>query len=391
MPRFLVMESCNFIDYPKGGQATVAKQIMTAYKQEVALVGITTEDNIPVGKWTKVYINNTEFDYFAVTKVTSSYNRPLIPMRLQMYLAFKKYKKDIFSLGIHKVLIQSPEILFAVENLPWESVCVNMPGITNPLSVSRYRGVKYFGNLFDFFYLKSLRKVEIILASADNRTINNFIASRGKNFNSEDIIPFPTRVETDLFHPIDKNYVMEKLKINGERGPIFIVTGRLTKFKGWKLIIDAFIELKRTFHYAKLYFIGDGEEKLQIERYIYGKKLVNHIVLVGAVTRAEVALWINAANVVLIGSFVEGWSLAMNESVACCKPIVSTDISGARDLIKEGVNGFVCKERDSKLFAEYIKKALSLDAEVVRKSSLDIIERYALYNLKNELDQLWKR
>ena len=101
---------------------------MNAYKQEVALVGITTNNNIPIGKWIKVNINGIDFDYFAVRKVTPYYSKPLIPMRLQTYFAFKIYRNEIFSHGVRNVFFQSPEILFAMGSLPWGSVCVSMPG-----------------------------------------------------------------------------------------------------------------------------------------------------------------------------------------------------------------------------------------------------------------------
>ena len=127
------------------------------------------------------------------------------------------------------------------------------------------------------------------------------------------------------------NLAKNKLRIYKEKGLSFCCNRKASIFKGWRLIIDAFKEF-HTRHtlYAKLYFIGDGEDKLQIESYIDSQRLMNNVVLVGAVAREDVVFWINAADLILIGSFFEGWSLSMLESVACGKPIVTTDISGCK-------------------------------------------------------------
>ena len=43
--------------------------------------------------------------------------------------------------------------------------------------------------------------------------------------------------------------------------------------------------------------------------------------------------YLGAADLVFVGSFEEGWSTAMVEALACGKPIISTNISGANDMI----------------------------------------------------------
>lgn len=391
MKRFLNIESCNFVDYPTGGQTTFAKQVMQAYGNEVALVGITTDKNIPIGEWTKVKIGEITFDYFAVIRVSKTFHKPLIPKRLQMYMAFRKYKKEIFDFGIHNVFVQAPEILFAIDDLPWDSICVNMPGIVNPLENSRYQGMNYFAGIFDYFYIKSLKKASKILASADNRTIENFLSTRGRTFAKEEIIHFPTRVETNIFFPKNKYDCRNNLSISKSKFPIFVVTGRLAKIKGWKLIIDSFIKFHESEKNAMLYFVGDGEDRQIIKSYIVERKFSDSIILVGAVKREEVVLWINAADAILVGSFVEGWSLSMLESAACGKPIVSTDISGAQDIIIEGLTGFISYDRDVNTYAKLMLNTLKSDPLAVREHALNNIEKYALCYLKNELDKLWKR
>jgi glycosyltransferase involved in cell wall biosynthesis len=50
----------------------------------------------------------------------------------------------------------------------------------------------------------------------------------------------------------------------------------------------------------------------------------------------------------------------MVEQLACGKPLVSTDVSGADEMIVDGENGYVVKSRNPGLFADAIRKALAL-------------------------------
>jgi glycosyltransferase involved in cell wall biosynthesis len=77
----------------------------------------------------------------------------------------------------------------------------------------------------------------------------------------------------------------------------------------------------------------------------------------------------------------------MLEALACGKPIVSTDVSGARDMIVEGANGFVVDGCDPKRFAETMVRALSLREH--EQTSLRIAERYAPTKLAKDLGILW--
>src|SRR5205814_7788526 len=74
----------------------------------------------------------------------------------------------------------------------------------------------------------------------------------------------------------------------------------------------------------------------------------------------QAASWHYAADVVVFGSFVEGWSVSMLEAVACGKPVVSTAVSGIDSLVKPGENGFVVTGRNPASFAEAMRQALDL-------------------------------
>lgn len=58
--------------------------------------------------------------------------------------------------------------------------------------------------------------------------------------------------------------------------------------------------------------------------------------------------------------YPEGLSNVLLESAACARPLITTDRSGCREVIDNGVNGFVVKQKDTKDLIEKIEKFLSL-------------------------------
>lgn len=61
--------------------------------------------------------------------------------------------------------------------------------------------------------------------------------------------------------------------------------------------------------------------------------------------------------------YPEGISNVLLESCACARPIITTDRSGCREVVEDGVNGFVVKQRDSEDLIQKIEKFLALTHE----------------------------
>ncbi len=61
-----------------------------------------------------------------------------------------------------------------------------------------------------------------------------------------------------------------------------------------------------------------------------------------------------------MGSLVEGWPTSMVEALGCGKPIVTTQISGANEMIVENSNGYIALDRNVEAFSRLLIKALNL-------------------------------
>lgn len=68
--------------------------------------------------------------------------------------------------------------------------------------------------------------------------------------------------------------------------------------------------------------------------------------------------------------YPEGMSNVLLESAACGRPLITTDRSGCREIIDNGVNGFVVKQKDATDLIEKIEKFLALSWEQRRDMGL---------------------
>ncbi len=384
MPDALYIETCNFDDFPMGGRLSFAKRMVQAFGSRLALVGLSTDDT-PIGRWVTRTFDGKVCDFLSVGRFEKSPRKPLVPMRARLYWAMKKHREHILSIPARAVFMSAPEVLLATSKWGWENICFCFAGLESPLYMPRYRWAKFLAGIFDSHFLSALQSVDLMLAAATESAIRTFVAKTRGRIREESIFAFPTRVDLDVFHPTDQACAREDLGVPSNV-PVFVTVGRLNQVKGWDLVIDAFRLLLTQGDNAHLYLIGDGEDRGKVEQKIRRYALSERVHLTGYLNSRQIAAYLNAANVFVLGSFFEGWPTAMVEALATGKAIVSTSVGAAARLIDSGKNGYIVERRDARLFCRAMVEALSLDACAY---SVDKARPYALAALAEDLGKLW--
>lgn len=388
-PSVLFIDSSNFFDESIGGSSSFAKQFISVFANRIAIVGFSNS-KLDIGRWSIRDIkNNGRFYFFNLGLSPQKQKRVLFPNRLKVFSLVKYYLPAIKSLGISNVFIQSPEILFVVSSMHWDSICYRFAGIQNPVKNSRYKHLRKLGFIFDFLIKRSLSKESIhsILVSADKKIIEDFIKlNKFPKVVSEKFVSFPTRVDTDIFNSTeDKSFKMQLNIKNTEH--VFITVGRISTIKGWDLIIEAFEILLLKGINCKLIFVGDGEDKVVLQKKVEEKKIDNRIIITGFQKKENIVKYLNISDVFLTGSYYEGWSLAMLEALAMGLKIVSTNVSGASDLIIENVNGYILYDRNPNKYADAMISSLQLPNPNI--TSITLARKYSHLTMDSELSALW--
>ncbi len=139
--------------------------------------------------------------------------------------------------------------------------------------------------------------------------------------------------------------------------PLIVGVGRLTKQKGFDVLVNALKKLKLIGLEPKLLIVGEGEERRNLERLIETEGLSSQVVLLGHI--ADPYPYIAHADLFVLSSRWEDPGHAIIEAAALNVPIVTTDCpSGPDDLVSQGLGGWVCNNGDADDMAEKIKDAL---------------------------------
>lgn len=77
----------------------------------------------------------------------------------------------------------------------------------------------------------------------------------------------------------------------------------------------------------------------------------------------DVRPFIAAADCVVLPSYREGLPRTLLEAAAMAKPLIATDVPGCRQVVDEGVNGFLCAVRDAPSLAGAMARMLGLGEE----------------------------
>jgi glycosyltransferase involved in cell wall biosynthesis len=387
--RFVHMDPVNFQDFPVGGTLSFSRQLIEQFKSEVALVGLVTDDIDPVGKWFVKEINGISYKYFGINRYKKSGKRPLVPIRIQTFISLLFYLPRIRKIGIRNVFTRSPQFLFALKMFKWQSVCFCFAGIANSVAHSRYKYLRVLAVNYEKRLFRTLKEVaDVILASADRESIADAVKRTGNILDPNDILVFPTRFDPKVFSPQNKTECRNRLNINN--GDILLVaTGRLSWIKDWKLLIDSAMHLYsiENLKNIKIIFAGEGEDREKIENYIKHLTAKDVVRLVGKQKQIDLAVYLNAADVFVMASHYEGWPTSLVEAMACGCSIVTTNVSAASDIVTEGRNGYIIKDRDPVKYARMIKQALELTD--VKEYSLLERNKFSVEYLKSDLEKVW--
>ncbi len=139
--------------------------------------------------------------------------------------------------------------------------------------------------------------------------------------------------------------------------PLIVGVGRLTRQKGFDVLIESLVKLRNVGFNANLIILGEGEERSKLQEMINQSELEDNIVLLGH--KSDPYPYIAHADLFVLSSRWEDPGHAVIEAAALNVPIVTTDCpSGPSDLVGHGSGGWVCRNGDSDDMAEKIRDAL---------------------------------
>ncbi|OAP39364.1 amylovoran biosynthesis protein AmsD [Sinorhizobium americanum] len=139
---------------------------------------------------------------------------------------------------------------------------------------------------------------------------------------------------------------------------ILAAVGRLTRQKGFDLLLEAFARIADTHPEWRLVIWGEGDERRNLETLRDTLGLQKRVDMPGITERP--GLWIETADAFVLSSRYEGWGIVLLEAMAAGLPVVSFECEwGPRVMITHESDGILVPKEDVEALAKALDRMLS--------------------------------
>jgi D-inositol-3-phosphate glycosyltransferase len=173
----------------------------------------------------------------------------------------------------------------------------------------------------------------------------------------------PPGVDLAMFQPIDRDDARRKIGYGAGRLLLFV--GRLERLKGVEVAIRALALLRDRAHDDVRLLIlgedsreGDESEKDRLKDVAAAAGVRDRVDFLGSVAHHELPFFYSAADVCVMPSYSESFGLVGLEAQACGRPVVGSDVTGLRSVVRDEVSGYLLGSHDPAMYAERIGRLL---------------------------------
>lgn len=212
----------------------------------------------------------------------------------------------------------------------------------------------FYYNLVRFLEKKALRKLSAIICNSRfvKLTLN-------KKYN------LPNNKLHVVCKSIDPSRFTKKSRIKKGNFPVILFVGGNYQRKGLPLIIKASPKIIEKYPSAKFYVVGEDPNENKMKKLCEKQGVKSNFVFLGFVPNERLINYYKIADIFVMPSLVEAFGVVFLEAMACAVPVMGSKIGGTKELIKDGVNGFLVNP---------------YDAEQLSKKMLEILENKKLRN-----------
>lgn len=165
-------------------------------------------------------------------------------------------------------------------------------------------------------------------------------------------------------------------KYHEKEGLTYLYVGRVEHAKGVDYLMDGWKEHYKNNPNDRLLLVGDGELLKTCQQYVeYG------ILALGRVPYDEIYKYFAIADVFVIATLQDNWSLVVPEAMICGLPVAVSIYNGCyTDLVREGVNGFCFDPYEKDDIVKTLSKFHNNDLKAMGTMSKMIEKDFNIFN-----------
>ncbi|MEQ9370823.1 MAG: glycosyltransferase family 4 protein [Coleofasciculus chthonoplastes F3-SA18-01] len=253
------------------------------------------------------------------------------------------------------------KIVKACKDIPFILGPVNggvpFPEWFEEITIKKYLNLSFLPDLAKFIipgYLDTYKQAEKILVGS-SYTLNKLQA----------FFRFPDSKMCLLSeNGVSSHFCADQAKIKKDSKVNLLFVGRLVAFKCPDILIEAVSRLNETIKSKiQLTFVGDGQERSNLEQMVQTRNLDDIVNFVGKITQAETLEYYRKADIFSFPSIRESGGAVVLEAMACGLPCIVANTGGVVDYMTEEA-GFKIEP----ISREYLTQELTNKIEILVKN-----------------------
>lgn len=170
---------------------------------------------------------------------------------------------------------------------------------------------------------------------------------------------------------------------------LLLFAGDYNKNKNQKFLIEAMKKIVKRDHSVMLLLAGAGPDKAALEKLIRDRGLADNIFILGF--RKDMPEIIAMSDVGVSASIREGLPLNIIETLACGVPVVASDNRGHREIIRDGINGYLYQTGEMDTFVDHVLRLRS-NSEIymeIASGCRATVEKYSLVPILKKTEEIY--
>lgn len=193
------------------------------------------------------------------------------------------------------------------------------------------------------------------------------------------------------FHPVTAGQKAALRKSHGisESQNLILCVGELLLNKNQKTAVAAMAQVVKACPEALLCIAGNGPEQEALAQQIQSLGLQDHVRLLGYTTK--IADWYAMCDVLVACSYREGLPMNVIEAMLSAKPVVASVNRGHRELVADGVTGYLVQADDAVAYAQKLTELLqnqTLYAQMA-DAACARAQAFTAERVKRELEEIY--
>ncbi|MBN2190073.1 MAG: glycosyltransferase family 4 protein [Candidatus Aureabacteria bacterium] len=237
-------------------------------------------------------------------------------------------------------------------------------------------------NIFAKYIIKKAGTARVV----SSRMLDKLVSI---GFNKDNVFFIPTGcgIPVENFSSGDKQRARDELGLPRDK-KIVLFVGRLVRQKSLYDFIDTADALLKRRKDALFLIVGNGPERAGLKDYAAGLDLGTRLRFIDEVAYGAAAKYYRAADVFLLTSKYEGTARVLEEAAASSLPIITTAVSGAEDVVRDGHNGYIIPMGNKGAMADKLEALLEnpQDMERMGRAGRLVAEKY--YDRKKNIGKL---